>query len=48
MKYEIIFDELEQGETEGPLNLSYDFEFDEPEDEYENDGADLDLAKILE
>lgn len=35
IRYEIIFDELEVVQ-DCSLQLEYDFEFDEPEDEYEN------------
>jgi hypothetical protein len=34
---------LKGQEKEYGKELSYDFEFDQPEDEYENEGIDLDL-----
>ena len=49
LRYEIIFDELEYIEEENDhLPLQYNFDFDEPEDEYENEGTEIDLGKILD
>ena len=48
LRYQIIFDELEVNKGETGVKLSYDFDFDEPEDEYENEGTEIDLAKILD
>jgi hypothetical protein len=39
----------QQKEGEGELPpLNFNFAFDEPEDEYDNEGTEIDLAKLLD
>ena len=49
LRYEVIFDENEDRcKLDRSMDLNYDFEFDHPEDEYENEGTEIDLNKVLD